>query len=105
MSSVESLQSMLDKGMDNALLRYSLGNAYFGEKNYEKSIEHFRIAIEHDPDYSAAWKLLGRSYIALARTDEAAETLEKGIAVAAKKGDKQAEKEMTVFLRKALRTK
>ena len=34
MSTTDSFLAMLDKGMDNALLRYSLGNAYFAEKDY-----------------------------------------------------------------------
>jgi len=101
MSTTESFLSMLDKGMDNALLRYSLGNAYFTEENYSQSVEHFKLALEHDPDYSAAWKLLGRSYIELGLYVEAAETLQKGIQAASINGDKQAEKEMGVFLRRA----
>ncbi len=101
MSTTDSFLAMLDKGMDNAMLRYSLGNAYFTEKNYEQSIVHFKAALEHDPKYSAAWKLLGRCYFESGLYSEAIETLRQGITVAAEKGDKQAEKEMSVFLRRA----
>jgi len=101
MSTTDTFLAMLDSGMDNALLRYSLGNAYFGEKDYEKSVEHIKVAIEHDPNYSVAWKVLGRCYIELGRYDDAVVTLQRGIEVASQKGDKQAEKEMSVFLRRA----
>ena len=101
MPNKETFLGMLEKGTDNALLRYSLGNAYFADKEYEKSAEHFAVAVEHDPAYSAAWKLLGRCYIEMARYPEAVKALQSGLSVAAEKGDKQAEKEMAVFLRRA----
>jgi len=101
MSSTESFLAMLNNGMDNALLRYSLGNAYFAAEDYVRSVEHLKIALDHDPGYSAAWKLLGRSYVEQRLYAEAVETLQQGIEIASAKGDKQAEKEMSVFLRRA----
>lgn len=101
MANIDTFLGMLENGTDNALLRYSLGNAYFAENNYEKSAEHFKLAVEHDPAYSAAWKLLGRCYMEMARYAEAVEALQQGLTVASEKGDKQAEKEMGVFLRRA----
>jgi len=101
MSSVDSFLSMLENGMDNALLRYSLGNAYFTDAAYEDAAKHLKVAVEQDPNYSAAWKLLGRSLIELNLVTEAIDTLQRGIVIAAEKGDKQAEKEMNIFLRRA----
>lgn len=101
MATVSTFLKMLESGTDNALLRYSLGNAYFVEKNYELAIEHLQAALQHDRTYSAAWKILGRSYLDAEKYAEATETLEQGIAIAAEKGDKQAEKEMQVFLKRA----
>jgi len=101
MSSIDNFLSMLEKGNDNALLRYSLGNAYFNEKDFERAVVHFKEAVRHDPQYSAAWKILGRSHHELTQYVEAIEAFEQGIAAAQANGDKQAEKEMTVFMRKA----
>jgi predicted Zn-dependent protease len=56
--------------------------------------------VTHDPDYSAAWKLLGRALTEQGSKPEAAEAYRLGIAAAERKGDKQAAKEMTVFLRR-----
>lgn len=100
---IDTFLSMLEKGNDNALLRYSLGNAYFGEKQFQQALEHLDMAVKHDPSYSAAWKLLGRSYFELAQFSDAVDTYDKGIEAASAQGDKQAEKEMQIFRRRAER--
>ena len=103
MSSRATFEAMLAKGQDNALLRFSLGNAYMGEGNPRQAVAHLRVAVGQDPLYSAAWKLLGR---ALAETGEIKESIAvftRGIQVAERKGDLQAVKEMRVFLRRLQR--
>ena len=57
-------------------------------------------AVEHDPGYSAAWKLLGKALEGDGRDEEAAAAWRRGIEAAEAKGDKQAAKEMAVFLRR-----
>ncbi|MEJ2577013.1 MAG: hypothetical protein P8106_10165, partial [Gammaproteobacteria bacterium] len=57
--------------------------------------------VELDPQYSAAWKLYGKALAALERQAEAAEVYRRGIAVAERRGDVQAAKEMRVFLKRA----
>lgn len=98
---IDTFLSMLEKGNDNELVRYSLGNAYVGEEQYQLAIEHLQHAVTHDENYSAAWKLLGRCYFELGQYQHAFDTYERGIAIAALKGDKQAEKEMSVYKRRA----
>jgi len=56
--------------------------------------------VERDPDYSAAWKLLGRALTEAGRGEEALEAYERGVVVATTRGDQQAAKEMTVFARR-----
>jgi Flp pilus assembly protein TadD len=85
---------------DGALLRFSLGNALLGEGQAAEAANEFRRAIGFDPSYSAAWKLLGKACLALGDGDGAATAWRQGIAVAGQRGDKQAEKEMAVFLRR-----
>lgn len=97
---LDNLEKLLAAGTDNAMLRYSLGTAYFKQKNYEQAIEHLRCAVQHDADYSAAWKFLGRALQAVGRTAEAVQAYESGLAAAQRKGDKQAEREMQVFYRR-----
>ena len=96
----KTLEALLTKGNDSALLRFSLGDAYLREGNPEKAVEHLAIAVELDSGYSAAWKLYGKSLVTADKFSEAREIYQAGIEVAKSKGDKQAEKEMRVFLRR-----
>ncbi len=96
-----TFEALLEKGPDSALLRYSLGNAYVSESRECDAIVHLLKALEFDQQYSAAWKLLGRCYFDLKDYSNAINTYEQGIEIADAKGDKQASKEMGVFLKRA----
>jgi len=97
---IEALEAMLARGQDNALLRFSLGSEYLKAGEFRKAAEQFRHAVAHDPKYSAAWKLLGKALADAGDRPAAIEAYEAGIRIAEEKGDKQAAKEMTVFLRR-----
>lgn len=97
---IEALEKMLAAGNDSAMLRFTLGKLYFDQAEMHKAVEHLRTAVVKDATYSAAWKLLGRALAELQQSDEAAKVFRRGIAVAEEKGDKQAVKEMQVFLRR-----
>ena len=101
---ISSLEKLIGTPRDGALLRYSLGTEYLKTGDRVRAIEHLREAVQRDPDYSAAWKVLGR---ALADDDQPAQALEAwtlGIEAARRKGDRQAEKEMNVFARRVARS-
>lgn len=97
---ISSLEKLLGTPRDGALLRYSLGLEYAKLKDHARAAQYFRDALERDPLYSAAWKSLGRALQDAGRDAEALETYRRGIEAAQKKGDRQAEKEMTVFMRR-----
>lgn len=97
---LESLAKMLAKGVDNALLRFGLGKGYLDLGENAKAAEHFQRCVAFDPKYSAAWKLLGKAQLALGDHAAARQAWEQGLEAARAHGDKQAEKEMTVFLKK-----
>lgn len=101
MSKIETFKTLLEKGPDSAMLRYSLANAYAAEKEFDSAVEHLQVAVEQDARFSAAWKLLGKCLLDTEQYGGAIEAYEQGIVVAADKGDKQAEKEMQVFLKRA----
>lgn len=96
---------MLAAGKDSALLRYSLGNEHMKAGNADVAIGHLRQAVVLDPGYTAAWKALGRALAGSGRDDEALAAYREGIAVAERKGDKQAGKEMQVFARRIEKTR
>ena len=97
---ISQLEKLLGTPRDGALLRYSLGLEHAKAGDLARAVEHLREAVARDPLYSAAWKALGK---ALADSNSPAEALaafRQGIEAAKKKGDRQAEKEMTVFARR-----
>ena len=97
---LDSLRALCGGPRDGALLRVALANALIDEDANIDAIAELRRALEFDPDYSAAWKQLGRLLAESGDAIAAIETYRSGIAAAQKRGDKQAEKEMQVFLRR-----
>ncbi|HET7548035.1 MAG TPA: tetratricopeptide repeat protein [Usitatibacter sp.] len=93
-------EALLAAGKDSALLRFGLGSHYLGQGDAQRAAEHLRRAVAQDPAYSAAWKLLGKALQAIGERDQAAEAWRAGIAAAERRGDKQAAREMAVFLRR-----
>jgi len=97
---ISSLEKLLGTPRDNALLRYSLGLEYAKAGDAARATQYLRDAVERDPLYSAAWKALGRALTDAGNRDEAREAYARGIEAARQKGDRQAEKEMTVFMKR-----
>ncbi|OOG59325.1 tetratricopeptide repeat protein [Rhodanobacter sp. C03] len=97
---IASLRQQCGGPRDGALLRFSLGNALLGDGAVDAAIDELRRALEFDPTYSAAWKLLGKACLEAGQIQAAASAWRSGIGAAVQRGDKQAEKEMTVFLRR-----
>jgi Tfp pilus assembly protein PilF len=97
---VSRLRQLCGGPRDGALLRVTLANALLARGDATAATAELRRALAFDPDYSAAWKVLGKT---LADADDAVAAIDAyraGIAAASKRGDKQAEKEMQVFLRR-----
>ena len=92
---------MLGTKHENQLLHYSIGNEYLKSNELDLAEEHLRKAVSLAPDYSAAWKLLGKILNAAEKYDQAIDVFLQGIVVAENKGDIQAAKEMKVFLKRA----
>lgn len=86
---------------DGALLRFALGQALLAAGDAGAAAIELRAAVDFDPHYSAAWKLLGRALQATGDRDGAASVWREGVAVAEARGDVQAAKEMRVFLRRS----
>jgi tetratricopeptide (TPR) repeat protein len=97
---ISSLEKLLGTPRDGPLLRYSLGLEYAKAGKPERAVEHLREALARDPLYSAAWKALGKALSDAHLLHEALQAYQRGIEAAKKKGDRQAEKEMTVFARR-----
>ncbi|MCC6210937.1 MAG: tetratricopeptide repeat protein [Burkholderiales bacterium] len=97
---IDRLEKLLGTPRDGALLRFSLGLEFAKASDPAKAIEHFRESLARDPGYSAAWRALGKALEASGRAEEALAAYRDGIAAAQARGNRQAEKEMTVFARR-----
>ncbi len=95
-----NFEKLLAAGKDGALLRYALGNEYLKAGDAAQAALHLERAVALDPNYTAAWKLYGKALAAAGRPADALAAYHSGIAVAQRRGDKQAEKEMRVFARR-----
>ena len=96
----QRFESLLAAGKDGALLRFGLGNAYLQAGEAANAAAHLKRAVEFDPAYSAAWKLLGKALAQSGDEEGARSAYRAGIEAADRRGDKQAAKEMAVFLRR-----
>lgn len=101
MTMIENLHGMLERGVDSALLRFSLGSELLKAGDADAAIRHLRQALEFDGEYSAAWKVLGKALASSGNHAEAVDVLARGIEVAERGGDIQAAKEMSVFRRRS----
>ncbi|OCP02768.1 MULTISPECIES: tetratricopeptide repeat protein [unclassified Ensifer] len=96
----QALEKLLHDGKDDALLRFTLASICLQEADFETALSHVEHAIAFNPDYSAAWKLRGAILHKLSRFEEALQVWRKGLAVAERKGDLQAAREIGVFLKR-----
>ena len=97
---IANLQKLIGTPRDSALLRFSLGNEYLKSGDAHNAQAQLSEAVARDPNYSAAWKLLGKALAQDGQPQAALDAYRRGIAVAEGKGDKQAAREMTVFARR-----
>ncbi len=99
-SRADMFRKLLEKDPDNPMVLCSLGIELFKEGRYLEAREHLRRAIENKPDYSVAYRMLGRTHYELHENSEARNVFEKGREVARENGDLQTVREIDVFLRR-----
>jgi predicted Zn-dependent protease len=95
-----NLEALLAKGSDAPPLRFALATRYLAAGDAAAAVRHAQACVALDADYSAGWKVLGQARAAAGDPAGAIESYKRGIAVAEARGDKQAAKEMQVFLRR-----
>lgn len=94
---ISNLEALVAQGKESAMLRYGLGNEYLKLGENWVAVYHLKRAVELEPDYSAAWKILGKALSECGVLHKALDAYHRGIAAAERRGDNQAAKEMTVF--------
>jgi uncharacterized protein HemY len=96
----DMFRKLLEKDPRNPMILYSLGNELFKEKHYEEARDLLQRAIDNKPDYSVAYRMLGRAHFELHENAEARSVFLKGKEVAQENGDLQTVKEIDVFMRR-----
>jgi uncharacterized protein HemY len=96
----ETFRKLLEKNPENPMILCSLGIELFKEGRYPEAREHLAKAIENKPDYSVAYRMLGRAHFELHENAEARRVFAKGREVAQENGDLQTVREIDVFLRR-----
>lgn len=84
---IERFEHMAAADPDNDMAHFSLGSAYVQAERYAEAAKSFQRCVELNPDMSKAYQLAGESMIKAGWSDQAAQTLEAGYLVAARKGD------------------
>jgi predicted Zn-dependent protease len=96
----EMFRKLLQRDPTNPMVLYSLGNELFKEGRYVEARDHLQRVVANKPNYSVAYRMLGRAHYELHENDEARNVFLKGQVVARENGDLQTVKEIDVFLRR-----
>lgn len=101
-SRIENLKQMLEVDPLDTFARYALGLEYMGMQEYESARGMFEEIRVLDPNYQAVYYQLGKVYELLGEETEARKVYEKGIYVAASKGDMHTKSELEQALNELL---
>ena len=99
-SRAEMFRKLLEKDPENPMILCSMGIELFKEGRHQEAREHLARAVENKPDYSVAYRMLGRAHYELHENAEARGVFARGREVAQENGDLQTVKEIDVFLRR-----
>ncbi|MFW5926860.1 MAG: tetratricopeptide repeat protein [Wenzhouxiangella sp.] len=96
----EAIEKLIDQGRDSYEARLAAGQARLKSGDVDRAIEHLEQATGHRPDQTMAWQELGRACMEAGDAEAARQAWRRGLEVASANGDKQAEKVMTVWLKR-----
>ena len=99
-SRTDMFRKLLERDPENPMILYSLGNELFKEEKYSEAREYLSRAVRNKPDYSVAYRTLGRTLYELGEDAEARRVFAEGREVAERNGDLQTVKEIDVFVRR-----
>src|SRR5205809_7809580 len=85
---------------DDPVVRFGLAGAYLDAGLADDAVAEYRQAVRLKPDYTAAYRGLGRALEKAGRPEEARAAYAQGLEVAGRTGDLQTKKEIEVFLRR-----
>lgn len=96
----EIIEKMIAEGRDGYEARLAAGQARLKAGDLDLAIEHLEKATGFKPDRTMAWQAMGQAWQQSDGADQARAAWTRGLAVARANGDVQAEKVMTVWLKR-----
>lgn len=99
-SKLEQFKELAELDPDDPVVHYGLGSEHLKLGEFAEAAAAFRRAIALQPDYSAAYRELGKALEKENQREEAIAAYRKGKEVAQQKGDLQTGKEIDVFLKR-----
>ena len=99
-SRLEQFREIVDLDPDDYFSHFGYASALFDAGRYLEAVVEYREAIRLKPDYSAAFRDLGKALERSGALAEAKQVYCQGIPIAERNGDLQTLKEMRVFLKR-----
>lgn len=96
----EVMEAMIAAGRDSYEARLAAGQARLKLGDIEQARSHLQQAISFKPNQTMAWQELGRACREGGDVEAARAAWQQGLLVAQANGDKQAEKVMSVWLKR-----
>jgi tetratricopeptide (TPR) repeat protein len=95
---MEVLKSMLAQNPRDIFARYGLAMEHANQGNLEEAVVEYRILLEHNPDYAAAYFHGGQALEKLGRIDDARAMYQNGIETTSRTGDLHTKSELQAAL-------
>ena len=93
-------RQVLEIDAEDTLANYGLGTIHLDREEFDLAVQCLEKVIEQDPKYSVAYLALGKAYLGLSLKDQARDIWDRGIKVAASKGDLMPANQMQSLLSK-----
>jgi predicted Zn-dependent protease len=85
-SRIDAFRSLLEEQPDEAVVWYGLANEYIKLESWVDAADALQNVIRCNPDYTAAYQMLGSALLGQGKADEARRVWTDGVAVATRTG-------------------
>jgi predicted Zn-dependent protease len=97
-SRIEAFEAMLKDQPDEVMIWYGLGNEYFKLERWADAANALRHVVRLNPDYTAAYQMLGSALMGAGLADEARSAWTQGIEAGKRTGAWKAQQHMEHLL-------
>jgi tetratricopeptide (TPR) repeat protein len=98
MNRIETLRAMVAQNPADAFARYGLAMELIKSGELVNGVAEFRVLLEHNPTYAAAYFHGGQALEKLGELEEARAFYEKGVEVTGRTGDQHTRSELQAAL-------